>query len=182
MLTQKITAAFALSLALLSSCHPTSLEKVDLCRLGFESLEKNENESAKVTFRRALYFDRNYAGAHYVLARAMTRLHRYDKALVHYDEAIACDPGLALAYLGRAVIKTHHEDHTGASSDTARAYQLEPGLDPHATSANHENRPLHGVSYEPWTWMGSRKHVPARDLAAENPEEATGSPSPQADD
>ncbi|MEW2610789.1 tetratricopeptide repeat protein [Streptomyces sp. NPDC047880] len=51
----------------------------------------------------------------------------YTQALAEYDEAVALDPDLALAYRHRSGIRGDLGDHDGAIADLDRAVALDPG-------------------------------------------------------
>ena len=62
-----------------------------------------------------------------------------DRALRALDAALRFDPSYALAYAGRATVRSQRGDHQGAIEDASRAIELDPKM-PHA----YYNR---GVAY-----------------------------------
>lgn len=86
--------------------------------------------AAQQKFEEALRFDERLAEAHNNLAFSlrMQGPQNADRALKHYDRAIALKPDLAQAYMYRGVLYTQLGDLKRASADHARLLKLDREL------------------------------------------------------
>jgi tetratricopeptide (TPR) repeat protein len=86
--------------------------------------------AAQVKFEQALAFDEALAEAHNNLAFSlrMQGTHNLERALTHYDRALALKPDLARAYMYRGVLFTQMGDLTRARADHAKLLVLDREL------------------------------------------------------
>lgn len=85
---------------------------------------------AQARFEAALLHDAQLAEAHNNLAFAlrMQGAHNFDRALAHYDRAIALKPGLAQAYMYRGVLFSQRGDMARARQDLEQLRRLDTKL------------------------------------------------------
>ena len=85
---------------------------------------------AQEKFQAAIALDEQLAEAHNNLAFSlrMQGRHNFERALRHYDRAIALKPGLAQAYMYRGMLFTQQGDRQRALADLQRLRQLDAGL------------------------------------------------------
>ncbi|WP_443046504.1 tetratricopeptide repeat protein [Streptomyces sp. DSM 40750] len=80
-----------------------------------------------VLLLRAGFDARREALARALRGRALHRDGAYERAVAEYDQALALDPDLATAWLGRAVVRAHAGKYAAAVADLDRADALAPG-------------------------------------------------------
>ena len=85
---------------------------------------------AQERFQAALALDEQLAEAHNNLAFSLRMQGRqnFERALRHYDRAIALKPGLAQAYMYRGMLFTQQGDRQRALADLQRLRELDAGL------------------------------------------------------
>ncbi|HEU0202852.1 MAG TPA: tetratricopeptide repeat protein [Burkholderiaceae bacterium] len=86
--------------------------------------------AAQQKFEEALRQDNALAEAHNNLAFSlrMQGAHNFERALQHYNRALALKPGLAQAYMYRGVLFTQMGDLSRARADHAQLLVLDKGL------------------------------------------------------
>lgn len=97
---------------------------------GVALLLQRRYADAQAKFQAALALDDQLAEAHNNLAFALRMQGRqnFDRALLHYDRAIAINPRLAQAYMYRGVLFAQQGDGQRALEDLQRLRQLDGKL------------------------------------------------------
>jgi len=97
---------------------------------GVKLLLDREFAAAQARFEAALALDESFAEAHNNLAFClrMQSSRNYERALAHYERAIALKPGLAVAYVYRGALLAQMGDVVRARADHARLLSLDRDL------------------------------------------------------
>lgn len=97
---------------------------------GVKLLLDRDFAAAQVRFEAALALDERFAEAHNNLAFClrMQSSRNYDRALSHYDRAIALKPALAVAYVYRGALLAQMGETARARADHARLLSLDRDL------------------------------------------------------
>jgi len=140
----KLTA-FIVAVFILIGCSPqkisggTGHERTaqDLLEQGKEHFEKADYNSAIADFTQAILIDPNMAEAYTYRSWAHGRNNNNEQALIDANEAIRCNPQLAMGYFVRGRLQS---DNDRAIADYNEAIRLDPN---HVDAYNNR-----GVSYE----------------------------------
>jgi tetratricopeptide (TPR) repeat protein len=97
---------------------------------GVKLLLDRDFAAAQARFEAALALDERFAEAHNNLAFClrMQSSRNYDRALSHYDRAIALKPALAVAYVYRGALLAQMGETARARADHARLLSLDRDL------------------------------------------------------
>lgn len=112
--------------------HAHQLNRSDtevLSKLGFVTLELGEVEEAIATYAHLLSLDPEDDLIHNAIASAYRKIHAYERARHHYEEALRIDDAYAPTYYNYGNLCVEEGDHAQARTMYIKAQALDPSLD-----------------------------------------------------
>ena len=92
---------------------------------GISAWEREDYETALVTFREVLAQNPRYADLHNKAGLCLAMLGNFEGALVEFDAALALNPGYAEAHLNRGIVLNELGQHDEAQEAFSRAGKLD---------------------------------------------------------